>query len=46
MNHLDELANSPLILPGTRDIAADMEVPEMRLDKVTGEVDREAKKTS
>lgn len=43
-NHTDGLANSPLLLPRTRESAADMEVPELLLDKASIEVDHEPKK--
>lgn len=40
----DGLANSPLALPSA-DHAADMEIPELTLDKAVDEVDREGKKS-
>lgn len=44
-NLTDGLANSPLILPGTRDSAAEMEVPDLILDKAVIQHDDERKKT-
>ncbi|ORY28316.1 putative integral to membrane protein [Naematelia encephala] len=41
----DALANSPLVLPGTKQSAADMEVPELELDKAAHEVERDTKKS-
>jgi len=43
-NQTDGLADSPLILPGTREIAEDI-VPELMLDKAAVELDQERKKT-
>lgn len=42
---VDNLANSPLVLPGTRQSAAELEVPELVLDKAATEVDKESRKT-
>lgn len=40
----DGLAASPLVLPGAKQSAADMEVPELTLDKAAAEVDEAERK--